>query len=92
MPAGLITSMCCACGLAVFIVPAKECIVWHLSPGVYCPALFFPNTFVFGVQFQAVKGCLFLFCFFLFSGSHTQVFLVIGQRHIASFEGANSEA
>lgn len=43
-------------------------------------------------SFKLSRVVFLVFVFFSFSGSYTQVFLVIGQRPIASFEKANSEA
>ena len=102
MPAALIPSMCCTCGMAEVILVVKQCIFSHLSPGVYCsawllsmshdfnrPASFFPNTSILDVQFQAIT-VFFLLFFFTFLYSCSLLGRGGDKRPIASFKAANS--
>ena len=87
-------SIDCACEVVYCFAPIARCVllglvVIHVSRiARHCSFL----TRLFSVSSFKLSRNVFSCFGFLFSGSYTQVFLVIGQRPIASFEGANSEA
>ena len=80
----------CACEVVYCFAPVARCVLLGLV--VFRVSQLF-LTRLFSVSSFKLSRVVFLVWFFsFFSGPYTQVFLVIRQRPIASFKGANSEA